>query len=58
MQRVSAWLVLPLCAVALLIAIAEAAPAERLILLSTQLRLGPCRQQGCCVRRVPRPRCA
>ena len=38
MRRVSAWLGLPLCAVGLLAARADAAQTERLIFLSTQLR--------------------
>jgi len=38
MRRISAWLCFSLCVAALLIAIADAAPTERLIFLSTQLR--------------------
>ena len=38
MRRIAAWLCFSLCVAALLIAIADAAPTERLIFLSTQLR--------------------
>jgi multiple sugar transport system substrate-binding protein len=38
MRRISAWLIFSLCAVSLLIAIADAAQTGRLIFLSTQLR--------------------
>jgi len=38
MRRISAWLIFSLCAVSLLIAIADAAQPGRLIFLSTQLR--------------------
>ena len=38
MRRISLWLSFSLCVAALLTAIADAAPTERLIFLSTQLR--------------------
>jgi multiple sugar transport system substrate-binding protein len=38
MRRISAWLSFSLCAAGLLTAIADAAPTESLIFLSTQLR--------------------
>jgi multiple sugar transport system substrate-binding protein len=38
MRRISAWLIFSLCTAGLLTAIADAAPTERLIFLSTQLR--------------------
>ena len=38
MRRISAWLSFSLCAAGLVTAIADAAPTERLIFLSTQLR--------------------